>query len=143
MSAVTDGAQTQRPLRDEGVFGPELVGVFRTWPREPSGLAGSVNPPGLLILAPATAPLPPMKLFRLVGIAELGHLRGATLRREAVRARLHAHGVHDVAEVLVDRRVADLRIGPGALVDAVDLAGPVGALRQAVAVPSGSTRGRR
>src|SRR6185436_17592873 len=91
-------------------------------------LAGAVNP--RVGLGAITAG----EVLRLVGVAELGDRRRAALRRVPVRVGLHAHRVHDGEVVLVDRPVGDRRGGPGALVDAVDHAGVVRALRLAGAV---------
>src|SRR6478609_11903220 len=57
---------------------------------------------------------------RLVGVAEVSDFAGrTTLCREALVVRLDAHRGHDVAEVLVDRLVAVLRLGARALAHAV------------------------
>src|SRR4029077_3861989 len=70
-----------------------------------------------------------------VGIAEPADLVGPPLRRVAVRVRLHAQGVPQVVEVLVDRRVGDARIGSSSLLKSVDHSVATGsALRLAVAL---------
>ena len=62
------------------------------------------------------------EILGLVGVPEVGHLACGTVHRGITFfVRREPHGLHDVTEVLVDRGVAESRLGTGNFIDRVDL----------------------
>src|SRR6478609_8362457 len=75
---------------------------------------------GVVNARPFYGPNTAAKVLGFVSVAEMRDLAARAVDgRKAVGAGAHAHGVHDVAKVFVDRRVAELGQRRGALVDAV------------------------